>query len=174
MDKKAVFLDRDGVINKEIGYLNKIKDFLFISDVFKACSLFKEKNFEIVIITNQSGIARGMYSEEDFHALNRWMLNEFSNNNISILDVEYCPHGPEDYCTCRKPKPGMIFSASYKHGINLKESWLIGDKETDIQAAINAGISNKVLIKTGHEINEADTMADFVVNSLTEVTKLIN
>ena len=84
---KVIFLDRDGVINKEIGYLHKIKDFSFINNVFKACNYFQSAGYNLIIITNQSGIARGYYMEEDFYRLNKWMLKQFTNHGIKILDI---------------------------------------------------------------------------------------
>jgi len=90
--QKVIFLDRDGVINKEVGYLHHIKDFEFIDGVFSACQYFQKIGYSIIIVTNQSGIARGYYEEKDFHTLTQWMIKEFSNNNIDILDVFFCPH----------------------------------------------------------------------------------
>ena len=100
MTIKAIFLDRDGVINKEKEYLFKIKDFEFIDGVFKACKLFKTLNYVIIIITNQSGIGRGFYSEKEYHSLNIWMLDQFNSNGVSILEIFHCPHSPEIQCKC--------------------------------------------------------------------------
>ena len=94
LNKKAIFLDRDGVINKEINYLYKISDFNFIDGIFKACQHFQKLNYCIIIVTNQSGIARNLYKEKDFQTLTNWMLEEFKENDIKILDVFHCPHGP--------------------------------------------------------------------------------
>ena len=136
---KVIFLDRDGVINKEVGYLHKIEDFDFIDGVFDACLDFQSSNYEIIIITNQSGIERGYYSEKDFHTVTDWMLDQFKDHGVSILDVFYCPHGPESSCDCRKPKPGMFNQAHDKHNVDMEKSWMIGDKEADIKAANSAG-----------------------------------
>ena len=146
LNKKAIFLDRDGVINKEINYLHKINDFIFIDGVFDACRYFQDLGYSIFIITNQSGISRKLYKEEDYHILTKWMVNEFKNNNIDILDVFYCPHGPDSKCNCRKPKPGMLLEAQSTHNIDLSKSWLIGDREDDIKAAYFANIPNLSLI----------------------------
>ena len=166
LNKKAIFLDRDGVINKEINYLHKINDFIFIDGVFDACRYFQDLGYSIFIITNQSGISRKLYKEEDYHILTKWMVNEFKNNNIDILDVFYCPHGPESKCNCRKPKPGMLLEAKIKHKINMQDSWMIGDKEVDIIAANRAGIYNTILVKSGHEINEVDSNAKYILESI--------
>ena len=154
MATKTIFLDRDGVINKEKNYLYKIESFEFINGVFYACQYLEDLNYKIIIITNQSGISRGYYTESDFQKLTKWMLGQFNNNNIDILDVIHCHHLPSDFCDCRKPKPGMLLSAKTKHNIDMENSWMIGDKENDIQAAHNAGIRNTILVKSGHEIDE--------------------
>lgn len=174
MSKKAVFIDRDGVINKEVGYLHKIKDFEFINGVFDTCLHFQNLGYHLIVVTNQSGISRGYYSEDDFHLVNNWMLEQFSSQGINILDVFFCPHGPESTCDCRKPKPGMFNQAKDKHDINMEESWMIGDKETDITAANAAGIQNTVLVKSGHEIDENSTNAGHIIESISQANKVIN
>jgi len=173
MSKKVVFLDRDGVINKEVGYLHKIEDFEFIDGVFDACLYFQSLSYQIIIVTNQSGIERGYYSENDFHIVNNWMLEQFKDQEIDILDVFFCPHGPESNCDCRKPKPGMFNQANDKHDINIKNSWMIGDKEADIQAANAAGIQNTILVKSGHAIDEKNSKAKFILNSIEQAKKVI-
>jgi D-glycero-D-manno-heptose 1,7-bisphosphate phosphatase len=173
MSKKIVFLDRDGVINKEIGYLHKIDDFEFIDEVFDACLYFQSLNYQVIIITNQSGIARGYYSEDDFHILNNWMLEQFSNHGINILDVFFCPHSPKSTCECRKPKPGMFIQANEKYNIDTENSWMIGDKETDVQAANAAGIHNTILVKSGHIINEKNSNAAYIVSSISQAKEEI-
>ncbi len=173
MSKKVVFLDRDGVINKEVGYLHKIEDFEFIKGVFDACLYFQSLDYQIIIVTNQSGIERGYYSENDFHIVNNWMLEQFKDQGVDILDVFFCPHGPESNCDCRKPKPGMFNQANDKHDINIKNSWMIGDKEADIQAANAAGIQNTILVKSGHAIDEKNSKAKFILNSIEQAKKVI-
>jgi D-glycero-D-manno-heptose 1,7-bisphosphate phosphatase len=152
--KKALFLDRDGVINKEKNYLYKIEDFEFIDGVFETCKYFQDKGYLIIVITNQAGIARGKYSETDFNKLTKWMIKEFEKQNIEISKVYYCPHHPDftGECECRKPKPKMILNAQQEFDIDLENSILVGDKNSDIEAGINAGIKNLFLVKTGHII----------------------
>jgi D-glycero-D-manno-heptose 1,7-bisphosphate phosphatase len=174
MPLKTIFLDRDGVINKEVNYLHEIDSFEFIDGIFEACKYFLNVGYEIIIITNQSGISRGYYNQDDYDILTKWMLERFKENDISILDIFHCPHSPEDNCKCRKPKPGMIFAAKNKYDINLSQSWLIGDKETDIIAANNAGISNTILVKSGHKINERETISKIVLASIKESQYIIN
>lgn len=173
MNKKIIFLDRDGVINKEVGYLHKIKDFEFIDGVFDACLDFQLSNYKIIIITNQSGINRGYYSKNDFHTVNNWMLNQFKDKGINILNVFFCPHSPDENCNCRKPKPGMFLEACEKYDIDMKNSWMVGDKEVDIQAANLAGISNTILVKSGHNIDERNSKATFILNSIKQAIKVL-
>jgi len=173
MSTKTIFLDRDGVINHEVGYLHKIEDFKFIEGVFDSCLYFQSIGYQIIIVTNQSGIDRGYYGESDFHIVNNWMLKQFKNQGIEILDVFYCPHGPESNCDCRKPKPGMFNQARDKHNIDMGDSWMIGDKEADITAANAAGIENTVLVKSGHAIDERNSNAKFILDSIKQSKKVI-
>jgi len=174
MKKKVIFIDRDGVINKEIGYLYRIQDFEFIDGVFDTCKHFLSLGYEIIIITNQSGIARGFYKEEDFLKLNKWMLEKFYKKDIRIHDVFHCPHGPEDNCNCRKPKPGLFLKAIKKYSVDINKSWMIGDKETDIQSARDAGIGKTIIVKTGHSFDEDLTTADYILDSIKETIDIIN
>ncbi len=171
---KTIFLDRDGVINEEINYLYQIENFKFIDGVFEACLHFQKLNYKIIIVSNQSGIARGYYSENDYKRLTTWMLDQFCQKNISVLDTFYCPHGPDSKCNCRKPKPGMLIDAKYKHNIIMEESWMIGDKETDISAANIAGIKKTILVKSGHENDELNSNARHIINSIKESIDVIS
>jgi D-glycero-D-manno-heptose 1,7-bisphosphate phosphatase len=166
---KTVFIDRDGVINKEVGYLHKIADFEFIDGVFESCVYLQNLGFNLIIITNQSGIGRGYYTEEDFQTLTAWMLQEFNKNGVKILDVFHCPHSPNDGCDCRKPKIAMFEQAENKYGVDKKNSWMIGDKEDDILAANNFGISNTILVESGHRIDKEKSNAKFVLKSIKDV-----
>jgi len=170
--QKVIFLDRDGVVNKEIGYLHKIKDFKFIDGVIDALIRIQNKGFKIIIITNQSGIGRGLYTIEDFHELNNWMINYLKSKKINILEVFFCPHLPEDNCKCRKPKPGLYKDAIRKFNINVNSSYSVGDKETDIIAAKSAGIKTTILVRSGHKIDENNSKADHIFNSLIDVSKI--
>jgi len=173
MSIKTIFLDRDGVINKEINYLHKIDDFEFIDGVFETCQYLISLDYQIIVITNQSGISRGYYTEKDFQIITEWMIAEFQKNDIIILDIFHCPHLPNSNCNCRKPKPGMLLDAKYKHNIDMQNSWLIGDKEIDIIAANSSGITNTILVKSGHKINEVDSNAKYFLDSIKQSKQVI-
>ena len=150
MQKKALFLDRDGVINIEKNYLYKIEDFEFCDGIFELCRYFQNRGYLIFVITNQSGIARGYYSDEDFQKLTHFMLKAFKREGIDIASVKYCPHHPNysGTCECRKPSSGMIDSLAKEFDIDLASSILIGDKISDIQAGKNANIGLNCLIES--------------------------
>jgi len=169
--KKAIFLDRDGVINYEKEYLSKVEDFEFIPGVLDACRQFVKLGYEIVVITNQSGIARGYYTMADFDKLSDWMKIQFKENGSPLAGIYCCPHHPEitGPCDCRKPNPQMIIQAAKNHKLDLSQSILVGDKESDIGAGINAGIPTTFLITTGHDIDQNRTKATKVIHELKEV-----
>lgn len=123
------------------------------------------------MITNQSGIGRGYFSLDDFKELTNWMKKQFEENGIDILNVYFCPHSPDENCNCRKPKTGMIEQALNEFDIDLSKSWLIGDKEPDIQTAINANIPNRILINSDYIKNKE--LASNVVNSLLDTITII-
>jgi len=143
---KALFLDRDGVINEDFGYVYKIEDFVFTDGIFELLKIFIDKGFHLFIVTNQSGIGRGYYSIDDFFKLTNYMLGRLKEENIYVEDVLFCPHSPDENCSCRKPKTGMIDKVLDKYKIDLSKSWLIGDKQSDIDLAINSKISNSIAI----------------------------
>ena len=174
MPIKTIFLDRDGVINKEVNYLHKLDDFEFIDGIFKTCLYFQNLGYKIIIITNQSGISRGYYTESDYQKLTQWMLEQFQYKNVNILDVFHCPHGPDSTCDCRKPKPGMFLKAQAKYNINMEDSWMIGDMEADVKAANSAGILNTILVRSGHKIDESISSARFILDSIQQAKQIIS
>jgi len=143
---KALFLDRDGIINIDHGYVSKIEDFEFTEGIFELLKLFIKEGYTLFIVTNQSGIGRGYYSQEDFNRLTDWMLDAFKKENITIESVEHCPHAPEENCSCRKPNTGMIEAIMSEQTLDLKNSWMIGDKQSDIDLAHNATINHTISI----------------------------
>jgi D-glycero-D-manno-heptose 1,7-bisphosphate phosphatase len=178
---KALFMDRDGVINKEISYLFRIQDFEFINGVFEACIFFQDRGYLLFIITNQAGIARGYYSEDQFHQLNNWMLEQFEEQGIFIAKVYYSPYHPiygigryRQESNCRKPAPGMIIQARDEFNIDLTASILVGDKESDIEAGCSAGVGINVLVRSGHVVNGDYLKADVIIDSIQALPLVIN
>lgn len=155
-ERRAVFLDRDGVINVDKGYVFRIEDFEFCRGIFELCRWFKKNSYMLFVVTNQSGIARGYYGEDDFRKLTSWMSKEFLKHGVAIDGVKYCPHHPDAlvqkyalHCGCRKPKAGMILDLKKDYNVNIENSILVGDKKSDIEAAVAAGINYRYLI-TNH------------------------
>lgn len=172
--KKALFLDRDGIINVDHGYVYKIEEFEFMPKIFDLCKLAVEKGYLIIVITNQSGIGRGKYTELDFEKLTKWMNEQFSINSIYITDVFYCPHHPEkaiDHylktCDCRKPAPGLINQAVSKYQIDVNKSVFIGDKQSDMLAAESAGVKTRVLFSNNTSNNK--NLYSIVVSDLEQI-----
>lgn len=144
--KKALFLDRDGVINEDAGYVSKVEDFRFCDGIFEALREFMALGYTLVIITNQSGIGRGYYTQADYETLTNFMLDKFSENGVKIARVYHCPHVPEEGCECRKPAPAMLIKAHKELGIDMTKSIMIGDKQSDIEAANSAGVARAYLL----------------------------
>lgn len=144
--KKALFLDRDGVINEDKGYVSRVEDFTFCAGVFEALRTFEARGYLLVIVTNQSGIGRGYYTQEAYETLTAWMLGELQKNGVTIAKVYHCPHAPEEKCACRKPESGMLEAAIGEFGIDPARSWIVGDKPSDMEAGKNAGLGGYVLI----------------------------
>jgi D-glycero-D-manno-heptose 1,7-bisphosphate phosphatase len=157
--KRAVFLDRDGTINVEKGYLYQAKDFEFIPGVPEAVRLLNEAGIMVVAVTNQSGVARGYYSEEDVENLHRHINRELESSGAHVDAWLYCPHHPAGRgsyalpCDCRKPLPGMLHEAARCYGIDLEHSIMIGDKLADIEAGQAAGCRT-ILVRTGYGADE--------------------
>ncbi|MBA6223057.1 D-glycero-beta-D-manno-heptose 1,7-bisphosphate 7-phosphatase [Colwellia sp. MB02u-18] len=180
--KKALFLDRDGIINIDHGYVHKIEDFEFIDGIFELCRLAIAKGYQIFVITNQAGIARGYYDQATFEALSQWMVNAFAEQAITIAKVYYCPHHPTKgvnefvmSCNCRKPEPGMIIQAQQEFSLTLTESVFIGDKVSDMQAASNAGIKCRILVNSRYTDEASSEQIKGVnrVNNLEQASKFI-
>lgn len=148
---KVAFLDRDGVINNDLGYVYQIDDFEFAEGSIEALKLLQDNGFSIIVITNQSGIGRGYYSERDYQVLTEWYVQRLVEKGIVITDVYHCPHVPEDNCICRKPKAGLFLQALSRHSVDLSSSLMVGDKLSDIAAANIAGVKQSYLI--GEHLN---------------------
>ncbi len=158
---KALFLDRDGVINVEKNYVWRTEDFEFIPGIFELCALAQKRGFKLIVITNQAGIARGYYTETDFRHLTDWMLAAFRERGIGIDRVYHCPFHPtagvgeyRQESFDRKPNPGMILKARADFALDLSKSVLIGDKDSDIEAGRAAGVGCLVKLTLGAPAEE--------------------
>ena len=168
--RRAVFLDRDGVINKkapEGDYIKNWDEFEFLPGVEKAIRTFNENGFLVIIVSNQRGIARGLMTEEDLKEIHSKMREELAKDGAVIDGIYYCPHDLDDHCGCRKPAPGLLLEAAKEHNVDLSQSWMIGDQESDIEAGRRAGcktilISNAI---SRFEKNEPELMAETLLEA---------
>jgi D-glycero-D-manno-heptose 1,7-bisphosphate phosphatase len=152
---KAAFLDRDGVINLDSGYVHRWEDFVFAEGAISAMYDLQAAGFLLIVVTNQAGIARGYYTTEQFETLTAQMLGHLEREGVKITGVYHCPHHPSGNvpalaveCDCRKPAPGMLLAAACEHGISLPHSILIGDKPSDIGAARAAGVGRAYMVES--------------------------
>lgn len=153
--RPAAFLDRDGVINIDHGYVYRREDFQFVPGTLEAARLLVQQGFALVVVTNQSGIGRGLYSEVAFHLLSAWMAEQFAAAGAPLAGVYFCPHHPSDAqgefrreCDCRKPAPGLLLRAAQELKLDLARSVMFGDKRSDLEAAQAAGVAQRVLLGT--------------------------
>lgn len=175
--RPCVFLDRDGVLNKDLGYVYKVEDLFILDEVKEALSLLKSKGYLLIVVTNQSGVARGKFSLEEVSKFNDALQKKMEINGTYLIDQFYCcPHYlkgvVKEYsidCSCRKPKVGMIKEAMKDFSIDLANSFVVGDKASDIDLAHNMGIRG-IQIRSQYELHENP---DAVCNSLLEATKVI-
>ena len=162
--KKALFLDRDGVINEDIGYLHRPEEFRFKDGIFELCRAAKERGYLLIVATNQSGIARGYYSEEEYQKLTNWMRERFLEKGVLIDEIYHCPFYPDEKLGVygvdspdRKPNPGMFLKAREQYDLDMGRCVAVGDRETDVEAAHKAGIGcNFLLSETPGEVNHRD------------------
>ncbi|HUZ74934.1 MAG TPA: HAD family hydrolase [Stellaceae bacterium] len=177
--RPGLILDRDGVVNEDCGYLWRVSECRFVDGIFAMVKAFASRGFAVVIATNQAGIARGYYGEDDFHVLMNWMREEFRRRDVAIDAVYHCPYHPTegigDYRRAsprRKPAPGMLLQAAHDLGLDLARSWCVGDKATDIEAGRAAGVGTLVLFDPA----ECDTLRHgdhWIVPDLAAVTRLL-
>lgn len=154
--RRALFLDRDGILNEEIGYLYRPEDVRFVPGVFALMRTAVSLGYVLIVVTNQSGIARGLYSETDFEVLMAWMGDRLRDEGVSLAGVYHCPYHPEHGVgelrrehPDRKPSPGMLLRAARDHGIDLRRSGMIGDRCSDVTAANAAGLLHAMLLDSG-------------------------
>ena len=165
--RRAAFLDRDGVINIDHGYVYRREDFQFVPGLLDGARRLHDLGFALVVVSNQSGIGRGLFSEAEFHTLTTWMKGEFSSAGAPLSGVYFCPHHPtearEPYrrrCSCRKPAPGMLLAAASQLHLDLAASALFGDKSSDLEAALAAGVPLRVLLGTDGDTPSTENVAN--------------
>lgn len=177
MSHAALFLDRDGVINQDYGYVHKPEDVVFVDGIFELVSAAKQAGYPVIVVTNQAGIGRGYYSEADFNNLMDWMKARFAEHGGQIDAVYFCPfhleHGVGDYkkdSFDRKPNPGMLLRAAEEYGLDLSRSIMIGDKDSDMQAASKAGVDVRC-----HFISDANSelLSDVATRHVTSLRDVI-
>ena len=174
---RALFLDRDGIINEDKHYVTKIEDVVFIEGILELVKYFQDKGFLVLVVTNQSGVARGLMTLKELHAINTFIRNFFKKNALSIEEIFFCPHHPEfsGKCYCRKPQPGMIIKAKKKYDLDLTNSVMFGDRITDMEAANTAGIGLKVLIRgLENKTSTKKPLFDMRFDAITNFNDLIN
>ena len=168
--QRAALLDRDGVVNREVGYLHRWADFEFLPGVLDAMRALHRAGYALVIVTNQSGIARGYYSEADYHALTAQLRQALSAAGCPATAIYHCPHHPAGTvaefavdCGCRKPRPGMLLQAQREWGLDMAGSIMVGDKAADAEAGRTAGVGRVFLVRSGHALEPgAEQLADAV------------
>ena len=164
MAAKALFLDRDGVVNVDGGYVHRIEDFQLVPGILDLCRRAKEKGYLVLVVTNQSGIGRGMFTEGDFTRLTEHMKGAFSAAGAEIADVFHCP-SVDDGHPDRKPNPGLFLKAAAAHGLDMAACVSVGDRERDIRAALAAGVGRNFLFSA----EDVPTLATARVGALEEV-----
>ena len=171
---KAAFLDRDGVINLDSGYVHRWDEFVFAPGAIAAMRDLQAAGFALIVVTNQAGIARGYYSAQQFETLTAQMLRHLEGEGVSITAVYHCPHHPGGSvpalsveCDCRKPAPGMLLTAAREHGVSLANSILIGDKPSDIRAGQAAGVGRVYMVESDNiDSVSTGTLTDGVFSNL--------
>lgn len=171
MANRAVFLDRDGTIAEDVGYCSSPETFKLFPDASRALKLLNKHNFKVILITNQSGIGRGYFTEEALARIHDKMMDDFARLKVHVDGVYYCPHHPDDNCDCRKPKPKLVLQAAREHDIDLKSSFMVGDLPKDVELGKAAGCRT-ILINAQPPQDESVT-PDAVVPDLLEAAKMI-
>jgi D-glycero-D-manno-heptose 1,7-bisphosphate phosphatase len=178
---RALFLDRDGVINHDDGYTSCPENFVFIEGIFDLCRAAKRSGYLLIVVSNQAGIGRGYYSEQDFFELTAWMCEQFEAEGAPITEVFFCPDHPEHGIVPykkdsfdRKPNPGMLLRAAEKYRISLKDSVMVGDKDSDMQAAERSGIKIRChYLPHGTKMDEQSGVATHFIHSLRQGITLL-
>ncbi|MGK2883612.1 MAG: D-glycero-alpha-D-manno-heptose-1,7-bisphosphate 7-phosphatase [Rhodococcus sp. (in: high G+C Gram-positive bacteria)] len=169
---RAIFLDRDGVINRDVGYPHRRSDLHIYADVAPSLRSLASLGFKLIVITNQSGVGRGLFTRDDVDAFHSHLRSELRRQGVTLESGDFyvCPHAPTDNCPCRKPKPGLILQAGRELGIDLEHSYLVGDHERDVIAGRRAGVTTVLLSR---RTRPSETSSDWVVRSLREFAQRV-
>lgn len=155
-NKKALFLDRDGVVNIDYGHVHTIDQFHLTDFIVDVCKKYQDQEYLVFVVTNQAGIGKGLYRKSDFLQLNTYMKNLLKDKGIEIEDTFYCPHRPEENCSCRKPNPGLFLEAINQYHLDYKNSVVIGDKLSDLEAGYRSGIKELYLVPSKYDVYEVE------------------
>ncbi len=173
MSNRAVFLDRDGTIARDVPYCHRVEDFELLPTVPEAIKLLNVSGFKVVVVTNQSGIARGYFTEETLNLIHRKMRDELTRYGTWVDAIYFCPHHPDDGCQCRKPRPGLLLDAASELGIDFQLSYVVGDRQIDVEAGRCVGCKT-ALVTTGPNLGELEGSApDHIANDLYEAARWI-
>jgi D-glycero-D-manno-heptose 1,7-bisphosphate phosphatase len=169
---RAVFLDRDGTLIHDVGYPNDPNAVSLIPGAAAALARLQEQGFRLIVVSNQSGIGRGMVTREQARRVHEELAAQLAKSNVQLDSAYYCPHAPEDGCTCRKPSPNLLLRASEELHLDLRQSFMVGDKLSDVEAGLAAGCRT-IFFRAGVN-SEAPALADFVAANWSEATQYIN
>lgn len=175
MPKKVIFLDRDGTLNVDHGYVNEREQWEWVPGAIEGCKKFQDAGYALAVVTNQSGIAHGMYTEEDMHKLHELMERDLAEHNVHLAAIAFCPHSRKvSECDCRKPELGMAKQVEAKIGkIDYANSWMVGDKDKDLLFGKNAGTHTAIIRSKYWEEGKLPVEPDVIVDSLLEASDII-
>lgn len=174
----AVFLDRDGTINEEVEYLDDPERLRILPGAVEGIRLLNQHGIPVFVVTNQAGVGRGYFSAERVDAVHDRLERELARSAARIQQIDYCPHHPDERCDCRKPNPGMLLRAANSHGLDLRRSFMVGDKQSDVEAGRNAGCRT-ILVMTGYGADQlracqaVGNLPDMVAGNLMEAAEWV-
>ena len=171
MTNRAVFLDRDGTMAKDVHYCRRPEDFKLFPNTAKAIKLLNEHGFKVIVVTNQSGIARGYFTKETLAQIHEKMKSDLAKEGAWIDGIYYCPHHPDDNCDCRKPKPKLVLQAVRERDIELKHSFVVGDLEMDV--GLGKAVGCKTILLRDSPQEDMSISPDYIVSDLLEATQLM-
>lgn len=173
MTNRAVFLDRDGTMAKDVNYCARPEDFELFPNIAKAIKLLHEHSLKVIVVTNQSGIARSYFTEETLDQIHEKMKMELAKEDAWVYGIYYCPHHPNDNCDCRKPKPKLVLQAAQEHNIDLKHSFVVGDLEMDIELGKAAGCRTILILPNSGDDDRKQMAPDYTTVDLYHAARWI-